>query len=303
MTTWPRHGERRHRPSRLGTPGPSRAVSCPSSCARLSPSLTGTERALARAPRAVRATTRTSGLTSAGGFSPCRRAGCRRYRSWSHACMSTARATCRTTCSPRWGSCWPRRACCPRNRWCRARPYPSLRRGGRAPALVVHGRPDRYASDGKRFAMIWDDVLPPTPSDVHRANLATVVTAMDASSPSSSRQRPPAPPTGQPAPATPQVWDGPSSGSSVTSGRSGCLREDRFKKLHWVSLGVFDQDLLAANADDDLVAEADSRVAKFFAVALRSVTSSENRFHRLAWGSCRRASLVRLRLLRAAHSA
>jgi diadenosine tetraphosphate (Ap4A) HIT family hydrolase len=34
------------------------------------------------------------------------------------------------------------------------------------------------------FAMIWDDVLPPTPADVHRANLATVVTAMDASAPS-----------------------------------------------------------------------------------------------------------------------
>src|SRR6266516_4859679 len=31
------------------------------------------------------------------------------------------------------------------------------------------------------FAMIWDDVLPPTPEDVHRANLATVVTARDAS--------------------------------------------------------------------------------------------------------------------------
>src|SRR4029078_7952871 len=31
------------------------------------------------------------------------------------------------------------------------------------------------------FAMIWDDVLPPTPEDVHRASLATVVAAMDAS--------------------------------------------------------------------------------------------------------------------------
>ncbi|MDX6447624.1 MAG: hypothetical protein QOD08_87, partial [Gaiellaceae bacterium] len=30
------------------------------------------------------------------------------------------------------------------------------------------------------FAMIWDDVLPPTPEDVHRANLATVVAAMEA---------------------------------------------------------------------------------------------------------------------------
>ena len=34
------------------------------------------------------------------------------------------------------------------------------------------------------FAMIWDDVLPPTPDDVHRASLATVVAAMDASAPS-----------------------------------------------------------------------------------------------------------------------
>jgi diadenosine tetraphosphate (Ap4A) HIT family hydrolase len=30
------------------------------------------------------------------------------------------------------------------------------------------------------FAMIWDDVLPPTPDDVHRANVATVVAAMSA---------------------------------------------------------------------------------------------------------------------------
>jgi hypothetical protein len=29
------------------------------------------------------------------------------------------------------------------------------------------------------FAMIWDDVLPPTPVDVHRANLATVLAAMN----------------------------------------------------------------------------------------------------------------------------
>jgi diadenosine tetraphosphate (Ap4A) HIT family hydrolase len=34
------------------------------------------------------------------------------------------------------------------------------------------------------FAMIWDDVLPPTPEDVHRGNLVTVVAAMDASRPS-----------------------------------------------------------------------------------------------------------------------
>jgi hypothetical protein len=30
------------------------------------------------------------------------------------------------------------------------------------------------------FAMIWDDVLPPTPTDVHQANIATIVTAMEA---------------------------------------------------------------------------------------------------------------------------
>jgi len=30
------------------------------------------------------------------------------------------------------------------------------------------------------FAMIWDDVLPPTPAEVHQANLATIVAAMDA---------------------------------------------------------------------------------------------------------------------------
>ena len=29
------------------------------------------------------------------------------------------------------------------------------------------------------FAMIWDDVLPPTPEDVHRANLATVLAALN----------------------------------------------------------------------------------------------------------------------------
>jgi hypothetical protein len=31
------------------------------------------------------------------------------------------------------------------------------------------------------FAMIWDDVLPPTAADVHRANVEAVVAAMDAS--------------------------------------------------------------------------------------------------------------------------
>jgi diadenosine tetraphosphate (Ap4A) HIT family hydrolase len=30
------------------------------------------------------------------------------------------------------------------------------------------------------FAMIWDDVLPPTPEEVHRSNVATVLTALDA---------------------------------------------------------------------------------------------------------------------------
>jgi diadenosine tetraphosphate (Ap4A) HIT family hydrolase len=30
------------------------------------------------------------------------------------------------------------------------------------------------------FAMIWDDVLPPTPPDVHRANVATIIAAMAA---------------------------------------------------------------------------------------------------------------------------
>jgi diadenosine tetraphosphate (Ap4A) HIT family hydrolase len=30
------------------------------------------------------------------------------------------------------------------------------------------------------FAMIWDDVLPPTPTDAHRANIATITAAMDA---------------------------------------------------------------------------------------------------------------------------
>jgi hypothetical protein len=30
------------------------------------------------------------------------------------------------------------------------------------------------------FAMIWDDVLPPTPADAHRTNVATIVAAMHA---------------------------------------------------------------------------------------------------------------------------
>ncbi len=41
-------------------------------------------------------------------------------------------------------------------------------------------RPTGVRQTASGFAMIWDDVLPPTPGDVHRASLATVVAAMDA---------------------------------------------------------------------------------------------------------------------------
>lgn len=44
-------------------------------------------------------------------------------------------------------------------------------------------RPTGLRQTASGFAMIWDDVLPPTPDDVHRANLATVVAAMDAAEP------------------------------------------------------------------------------------------------------------------------
>jgi diadenosine tetraphosphate (Ap4A) HIT family hydrolase len=46
------------------------------------------------------------------------------------------------------------------------------------------GRPTGLRQTASGVAMIWDDVLPPTPDDIHRANLATVAAAMDASAPS-----------------------------------------------------------------------------------------------------------------------
>jgi diadenosine tetraphosphate (Ap4A) HIT family hydrolase len=41
-------------------------------------------------------------------------------------------------------------------------------------------RPTGLRQTASGFAMIWDDVLPPTPEDVWRQNLATVVAAMEA---------------------------------------------------------------------------------------------------------------------------
>jgi diadenosine tetraphosphate (Ap4A) HIT family hydrolase len=43
------------------------------------------------------------------------------------------------------------------------------------------GRPSGLRQTASGFAMIWDDVLPPTPEDVWRENLATVVAALRAS--------------------------------------------------------------------------------------------------------------------------
>jgi diadenosine tetraphosphate (Ap4A) HIT family hydrolase len=43
------------------------------------------------------------------------------------------------------------------------------------------GRPTGLRQTASGFAMIWDDVLPTTPEDIHRENLATVVAALDAS--------------------------------------------------------------------------------------------------------------------------
>ena len=41
-------------------------------------------------------------------------------------------------------------------------------------------RPARLPQTIGSFAAIWDDILPPLPDDVWRANLATVAAAMDA---------------------------------------------------------------------------------------------------------------------------
>ncbi len=42
------------------------------------------------------------------------------------------------------------------------------------------GRPSGLRQTASGFAMIWDDVLPPTPEDVWRGNLATIAAAMNA---------------------------------------------------------------------------------------------------------------------------
>lgn len=41
-------------------------------------------------------------------------------------------------------------------------------------------RPTGLRQTASGFAMIWDDVLPPTPTDEHNANVATVVAALNA---------------------------------------------------------------------------------------------------------------------------
>ncbi len=41
-------------------------------------------------------------------------------------------------------------------------------------------RPTGVRQTASGFAMIWDDVLPPIPEDVHRARVTTVVAAMNA---------------------------------------------------------------------------------------------------------------------------
>jgi diadenosine tetraphosphate (Ap4A) HIT family hydrolase len=41
-------------------------------------------------------------------------------------------------------------------------------------------RPTGLRQTASGFAMIWDDVLPPTPAHIHRGNIATVVAAMNA---------------------------------------------------------------------------------------------------------------------------
>ena len=45
---------------------------------------------------------------------------------------------------------------------------------------MVHGAPARLPQLIGSFAAIWDDILPPTPEDVWRANLDAVVAALDA---------------------------------------------------------------------------------------------------------------------------
>ena len=42
------------------------------------------------------------------------------------------------------------------------------------------GRPARMEQLRSSFAAIWDDVLPPTPEDIWRANLDAVVEALEA---------------------------------------------------------------------------------------------------------------------------
>jgi hypothetical protein len=42
------------------------------------------------------------------------------------------------------------------------------------------GRPTGLRQTASGFAMIWDDVLPPTPKDAWHWNISTVVAAMDA---------------------------------------------------------------------------------------------------------------------------
>ncbi len=42
------------------------------------------------------------------------------------------------------------------------------------------GRPARIPQPSGRFAAVWDDVLPPLPEDLWRANVAAVVAALAA---------------------------------------------------------------------------------------------------------------------------
>lgn len=52
--------------------------------------------------------------------------------------------------------------------------------GGEHLHIWFMGRPARMEQLRSSFAAIWDDVLPPTPEDVWRDNLALVVAALDA---------------------------------------------------------------------------------------------------------------------------
>jgi diadenosine tetraphosphate (Ap4A) HIT family hydrolase len=52
--------------------------------------------------------------------------------------------------------------------------------GGAHLHIWFMGRPARMEQFRSSFAAIWDDVLPPTPEDVWRENIAAVVAALDA---------------------------------------------------------------------------------------------------------------------------